>query len=587
MRFGTPWFLLLLAPVAAVAVWALVRPGRRHVVVGSLALWREALRSAARAGRRVRRVNLSWLCLLVGAAAAVVAAAGPVRQMAVPRRRVAVEVWPPAELGPAGASRLRAAAERLLGRLDKADHVQVLLPAAWGPGSGGEAGGWLSPREALGSIPAMAMPAGARGLAVPPPDPDTQHVYAFGPASAVGQGGPRRTVVSVAADLPPVTVEVFAAEPLGNGQAEVFLKVRNQTGAARDAAVSLTAHDADGSVVERRQVRLLAVGSRETASEIVRVPAAAGLSARVVDPDPPEGAYGAAAFLARRPAAVRAVAFVGEDAPLLRRYVANDPALELVAELAQADLVIANGAAPPPELPALVIDPPTPPAGWRRGLALGPLDLGAADVAADDPVVADVNLAGIAVRRARPWVAIDRPVGKLLVSTNDGVLVLRSEPAGPAAEPAGSARRVQVAFSLAPENTNLSISPPLVVLLANAVRWLVPGAGGVARYETVAPLDVGPPPVGWTAVETGGPGFLGGVRLWLEPGLYRDGAGGLHALSVTGLRGGPPPEVSAIESAAAVPLPEPAPAERPIRLGPVLLAAAGLLWLAGWALRVR
>ncbi|MBN1942793.1 MAG: hypothetical protein JW849_05805 [Phycisphaerae bacterium] len=78
MIFASPYWLLALLPVAAVAAWAYLRPVRRELLVGSLALWRVASRSLGEAGTRsARRIPPGWALLLAGATLAVLALGEP------------------------------------------------------------------------------------------------------------------------------------------------------------------------------------------------------------------------------------------------------------------------------------------------------------------------------------------------------------------------------------------------------------------------------------------------------------------------------------------------------------------------------
>jgi hypothetical protein len=147
-------------------------------------------------------------------------------------------------------------------------------------------------------------------------------------------------------------------------------------------------------------------------------------------------------------------------------------------------------------------------------------------------------------------------------------------------------RRVQVAFDLAAENTNLPVSPQFVVLLANCFRWLAPEGQARPTYGYVSPLDaVGER--GWRVVEGGPPDWAQdrpGPLPW--GGLYRDEAGILHAVNVLGLRSARP-AVPPGEAIAAAPLPQPEMFERGVAIWPLPAALAVLFWLAGWTLRVR
>ena len=103
MTFLWPWSLLAGALVMVAALWALHRPWRRVAVVGSLALWEKAVGALGRQERRrSRRVSLSWLCLLAGALAAVLAAANPTWFSSSPARRIMIVPVASAELAGPG-----------------------------------------------------------------------------------------------------------------------------------------------------------------------------------------------------------------------------------------------------------------------------------------------------------------------------------------------------------------------------------------------------------------------------------------------------------------------------------------------------
>ena len=145
MELLSPWFLLALAPVAAAAIWSLLRPARQLVVVGSLSLWDKAAASlSSSARRRTRRVGASWACLLAGALLAVLACARPAWFTEAPARRLAIVAVPSAELAAGGGmDRLRGGVNALLERLSPADRVQLVLPDVLGGATD-----WLTAAEA-------------------------------------------------------------------------------------------------------------------------------------------------------------------------------------------------------------------------------------------------------------------------------------------------------------------------------------------------------------------------------------------------------------------------------------------------------
>ncbi|MCY2925197.1 MAG: hypothetical protein NT031_07115, partial [Planctomycetota bacterium] len=159
-----------------------------------------------------------------------------------------------------------------------------------------------------------------------------------------------------------------------------------------------------------------------------------------------------------------------------------------------------------------------------------------------DPVMRDVSLAGLALRRVRPWVRQgDAATGVELVRCPKGALILRSDPG--AAGAAGEPRRVYLAFDLSAENARFDRPEMLPILLANATEWLLGQKPLTATYETPAPTA-----------------NLTGLRAW-------------------------PVTASPLELVARTPLPEPLPSRPDAPLWPVLALAAMTLWLGGWAAR--
>ncbi|MCY2932271.1 MAG: BatA domain-containing protein, partial [Planctomycetota bacterium] len=245
MTFTTPaWFWAMLL-VAAAAVWAMFRPARKRTDVASLSLWQEALAGVPPAARRARRLSWSWLLLLAGAAAGVVALAGPVVRREAPARHVAIALRPSAELGGApGLGELRRAAGALLDRLNGDDRVQLLLPA-----EAGGAGDWLSPaaaRERIDHLELLWAPAGQ--LLLPPASADAQHTWIFTPAGAADPAGPSVTVIRLAAHLSPVTIDAVTAVPGGENSTRMFVAVRNQTDSPADVALHIRGRPA-GTII--------------------------------------------------------------------------------------------------------------------------------------------------------------------------------------------------------------------------------------------------------------------------------------------------------------------------------------------------
>ena len=589
--FLQPVWLWCLLPVAAVAAWALYRPGRQLAVVGSLALWQEALERMDRSRRlRSRRITASWVLLLAGAAAAVVAAGGPTYTASRPARSVALVVHPSAEVAsPEGLASLRRAAEAVLNRLNSTDRVRLILPEGGMDGSR-----WLTPAEAkaaLGRIEPVPVP--ARRLSLPAPS-DVQHVYRVAPAGAEILTGPDETLIEVPTSLPDATLDALGAAPLEDGNVQVFFALRNQSAQPwRGNAFLATEADGNTVLVGQDRANLPSPGGRDGHVKIappcrwlfVSVEPAGGTPAarKGETPSPrPEG------FLVRREAVAARVALIGADDPLVRRFIKVNPELRMVGAPAEADVVICIGVHPPPGKPALVIRPPIPPAGAPSAGRAENLALGDPAITTDaqDPLLHDVDLSAVAVRAAEPWTVPPASPLKALCSYNGRALILRTA-GDETPDAAGEPRRVYVAFAFDTENTNFGMTESFVVFLANAMRWLAPQSLAAARYDCVSPLEAGPQ-VDWTRVAGDAPfgrrPLSEGGYPW--PGVYLDSRGGLHAVTLVGLRSASP-AVPPDRAAAEAPLPAPRMSATSRGLGVWLALAAVLLWLAGWAARTR
>ena len=213
-----------------------------------------------------------------------------------------------------------------------------------------------------------------------------------------------------------------------------------------------------------------------------------------------------------------------------------------------------------------------------------------ADASPDDAVMRHVDLAGVAVRRLAPWTA-DEPAGcKRLVSLAGEAVVLRTRDAGPDA----GDRRIYIAFDVNLDNTNFAMTDAFVIFLANAARYLAPGGTAETIFEYQTPLQAGAN-ADWSLLTrptgTGPPGTHTddprARRALCRPGVYADTDGQLHAVSLVGLRPGPPSLPSPPEAVAALSLPTPRRTLGPVEYWPALTVAAVGLWLLGWAVRAR
>ena len=558
-----PWALVSLIPVAAAAAVALRRPLHSIVWVGSLRLWEQALASLGpAAARRARTVSAAWVLLLAGAAAlGALAMARPVWLAGTPARRIAVAVYPSAELAGQTPGNF---AGMLLRRLDADDRVQLILPAVMGG-----AGEFLTPDEAARRVANLRrLPAAGEDLAIPAGG-DAQHLYRFAPATLRLTDGPRETTIALPASPGDVTIDAFAVAPLAAAPAtapadaapaQVLVAVRNHTGREKRGQVRVFA-DGDRPVTLNYA---LPPGGRKAL--IAELPAADHYRAALAG----ESGPGAAAFVVARRRRAAEVAMIGRDDPLLRRFVAISPDLRLAADPAKADAVIAVGTHAPAAVPALVIDPPTPPPGWKPGRVLTKFSLRDANLMGNHPLLAHTDLSAVVVRRAAGWLPAAAPPHDVIAAIDADAIVLaeRSPP------------RVYLAFDTAVANTNFATGESFVIFLANAFKHLIPAGRAGLTYESVAPIRAAASG-DWKPLA---PGPRGGPLP--PPGLYRDAAGAVHAGSLTGLRSARP-DADPARRVAEVELPPPQSTGEGVELWPVLLLAAAGLWLAGWAARAR
>lgn len=581
MTLAHPGWLWALLGVVAVAAWALFRPGRQLVHVACLSLWRQAVQTMDRAARRrTRRISASWVALLAGAAAGVLALAGPVVHSEAPVRRLAVGLCPSAELaGGDGVARLKRAARRFIERLDSTDRLQLLLPSLLGG-----ARRMTSRDEALAEIERLRLVwAPAAELLLPPPSNQVQATVMFVPAGTDAPHGANVAVMAVPTELPPLAIEAVAAEQTAGGKVEFFAAVRNRTKRPLQAAVSLLGRASDQAEEHTYRTKSwqFAPGQRRSIIETLGEAAAVGVRVEAAN------ASGAmiAAWLVPRDKAALKVAMLGRDEPLIRKFLRVAGNIERVAAASDADVVIANAAEAPAGTPALVIDPPNAPPGWQAAdEAVGPLAR-LERKRALDPVLRDVALDATAVRRARPWRRGEAADQVVLAACRAGAVILRTDPA--AGERPG-VRRIYVAFDLSAANTHFGRPESLPILLANAIEFLWPAGRSPRTYECVTPMEMGPiRGDGWRRLTGAGPGGDFRRMPLPRPGLYADRHGRLHAVNAPGLGRAARPTTWPARATAELSLPDPARADVGTALGPGLVVAMMLLWTVGWALRTR
>ncbi|NBB95687.1 MAG: hypothetical protein GVY16_08085 [Planctomycetes bacterium] len=568
MTLLRPWWLMGLWPVAAAALWALWRPGRQLIVVASTDLWQQAFAALSPSQRRAtRRLSASWWCLLVGALLAVLALARPILTRQAPQRRVGVVVVPSAETANSNGLPPVEAAKVLVGRLGEADRVQLLLPAILGGASD-----WLTPQQVEQRlVEANVLPATADALSVPAASSDAQAVYMFVPVTFEASGGPQQSIfLASGSSNGPRFVDARTAR---SGRVRMMLSGEP---AEDDRAVQVEAVGTGG----RSAGRLELPWPRLKMTVTAEVAAAEAYALSMIDDSHRPAIIGRQAWLARQPREPIRVALIGRDAGMLRRYVEADTLLEPVAGPDDADVVVAVGADAPSGRPVLRIDPSGAPAGWRRGDRRQAVTLDAADIAADDPLMRNVDVDGMAVRRVTPWIPGDVAAGRAVMLLDGEAVAVRSSEA----PPAGGPRWAAIAFDISPENTNLAVSDAFLVLLANAVRWLAGDARASGDYAAVRPIEAADWQA-WQCIDGGRPDDIAAGPLpW--PGLYRDAAGRLVAVNLLDERGWPDRAIS-LDALRAAPLPEPVAAEANVTLWPWLAGLAGAFWMLGWWVRIQ
>lgn len=588
-----PWSLLGFGAVAVAALWALLRPSRQVAIVGSVELWskaKDAMSQAAR--RRSKRLTLSWLLLLAGAVACVAAMTRPAVNAPSRSRHVGLVVLPSAELGAGdGIVAMRDTAARLLNKLDPRDTVSLVLPKeAPVIRKGASPSGRLSVAEARKELLRIeALPIRADQLASVSAGPDVQHVYTLVPAGTMVRSGPGQDVIEIPHGLGGVTVEAVGAEETADELAEVFLALRNHRDSLWIGTLRCRGLDAEGNVLWRwgpDKYRSVSVSALARDEVIMPVRSSEVLAVDAVPTGALDNAPDFTAYLVRRPIRRTKVAVTGKVNEMLTKFVRSDDTLELVnAGDPGVTLLIANGVDPPPDKAAIVIAPPTPPQGWRPGEEVEEFDLGTVDVAADDPVMRGVSLDKVRVSRFTPWASDGSPLQRIAAGDTDAAVVLRQPRTATGIQP-----RVYVAFDLVPENTAFGTTIANVVLMANAVRYLVPHATGKRTFAYITPVDAGPAGVRVAVVPRDDDARRPkAASRYPWPGVYRFGEGPkatVHAVNVTGIMPAPV-KVHPRAAVRGLTLPKPERKTTGIEIWPVLLAMAVLFWLAGWCVRLN
>ena len=483
----------------AVAVWVLLRPSRVQATVATFRFWNAAAADTQQGMKqRFARVRLSWLVLLLGALAGVVAMAEPTRFTDQPHRTIAVAMVCSAEMAYAPVDG-EDAVYQLYERLDPGDLVARVYPQAMSQ--------WNRRWEILPSgdvdfafMSQHVVNRTAGRVAMSEIPDDVQQTIWFVPSGFTPATRPGDSVVSIPYELPAVTFEAAGATQATDGTA-VYVRLRTRNpGTPANLMLVATPKPAGEAITVMVEYDVTPVQASLTLPKGDSPPQRVELSVR----------NGAGSELARatltawRQAPIR-IALLGTPSAVLDAYLASDPGVLRVASAEEADIVIAQGvAAMQTGKPTLWLNPPKPPSGLSGASELVESTL--ASVAVTDAEFGDgVSWASMALRTAallKPAEMNDRWI--TVVAVGDGGLIFRTAPerSSPPAR-----REVAWTFSLSPRNTNVESSPAFAVLLANTCRWLASGRP--------KPID------GWTyhvpAIRASGRGAKTNVPLGIQP----------------------------------------------------------------------
>jgi hypothetical protein len=565
MTVTWPGLLGLLLPVVFIALWVLKRPRRQRRTVPSITPWIQTLHESTSAEQTPQsRIRPSWVCLLLGAALATLAAVDLGREAHPARRYVTVLITG----GEMDSHEFENAAAALLGRLDSGDRVRLVysdtlhLPVPKAT--------WLSPAQAQQTIrgtPLGLTPASRATFAVP--DADPQQTFLFAPCDTVRAEPFGATLIPCRSTAPAITCHQVETEPLADGGMSVSLIVRNDGDTPRTIDLSYwsgqTVDDVRrGVVYQWLEPRTLDAGQQvlvsfESAGELAAL--------RMTEPDGRSHTIYVTA--ASRP--VVRVFLAGDLDPMLEHFVNVHPLLERCMTMDEADVLMSQESVPAEwDGPAIAfnVDPATgyPPEGDK----VEPQSLVRAQVNGDHAVMQSVDLSAVAIREFRASAASDESLEPL--ATVSGMPVI-------SADGRSGAPRIYVLFDIASENTNWTADSSFVVFMANAVGWLVETP--TSRVAAIAP---GEAPIDWVSRwRWVGPGAMKGIHFWPEPGFWTDTSGVVHAVGRVGFSGAQPAQ-SGVQTAREVPIGPATDRVERQRWGGMLAIVAGGLWLLGWGL---
>ncbi|MGI8874227.1 MAG: VWA domain-containing protein [Egibacteraceae bacterium] len=497
MRLAAPLGLGALALAGPLVLWYVLRSRRPRVEVASTLLWDAVAPSVSAAvpWQRFRADRTFWLvlgALLVGALALarpafVVAAELGDHTIIVVDTSASMQAD---EDGPTRLELARRAAADVVADLAQPRTASVIEAGATARVVGNQMGDAPAVERALAQVrPTQSVAdladAFTLAAALSRPDQDTVvHLFTDGavPDEILAAAPAGLRVTAVGSDRPNLAVTGLEALATGGGSAQAFVQVRNLGLVAAEGTLTLAV---DGVAITERALELPARGTEDlilpltigTGDGIVE----AAVAPRGADPFGDQATDALTlddrAFATLGGTRTLRVLVAGPGNVFIEEALSAVEGVQLRTAAAVPErmdavdlLVVDRVAAPPaPTVPTLLVAPSRLPNGLE---AAAPVELPSVTFQSPDhPLMADLDLAGVAIAEAAPVTA---PTLEPVVASPGGPLVLAGQLDGVPV--------VHVAFDLLASNLPLQVAWP--VLVANTLTWL-------AAPPAAAPLAVG------------------------------------------------------------------------------------------------
>lgn len=504
MRFAAPVGLAAAALALPLIAWYVLRSRRPRVEVSSTYLWRQTSRSVAAAvpWQRFRGDLTFWLVL-----AAVLLGALALARPAVPsdlvlgdHTVVVVDTSASMRADEDGPTRLELARRRARQLADRLGPGQLVSVVEAGPrarvvlSASDDARAIRRAVDGLNPSSAAADYADAFTLASSLQRPGQSTVTYLLSDGPVAEGAlrlaPRGLIVErVGEDRSNLAIARMQVVPQGGG-AQAFVSVRSFDQLPSDAELTLTL---DGRQVDRRRVSLPPRGATDVLIDVEAPASGRGILRASIAEVGTDGEAAEGGDALPLDDVAHAVVVRGGDTNVLiagpgnvyleAAFAAVDgvkvsTAAAVPGELGAVDLLVVDRLPAPVWLdaPTLLVAPTRPP----RGVSVsGSMKLPAVTtVDAEAPLLADVDLAGLAIASAQ---RLDAPALTPTVASPQGPLVLTGR--------LGSTPVVYVGFDLLASNLPLQVAWP--ILVANVVTELAGPAAPVplvAGSTTAAPV---------------------------------------------------------------------------------------------------